>query len=160
MSEFPLCRSVVVFEPCACRREVSGARWSRFCSVPESWSNVLHLALFILLHFWYTKSHHFMDIRIGPQALERPLLFLIRSRTDLYASFRFVLTDFKAKSFRRRRLFHFLFSCRVNDRPDTNEHDRQYRWLLEVRDRRAQSTGKEAYTSFPDSQQVVWSNEC
>lgn len=84
----------------------------------------------------------------GRMALERPLLFLIRSRTDLYASFRFVLTDFKAKSFRRRRLFHFLFSCRVNDRPDTNEHDRQYRWLLEVRDRRAQSTGKEAYTSF------------
>lgn len=96
----------------------------------------------------------------GRMALERPLLFLIRSRTDLYASFRFVLTDFKAKSFRRRRLFHFLFSCRVNDRPDTNEHDRQYRWLLEVRDRRAQSTGKEAYTSFPDSHQVVWSNEC
>lgn len=96
----------------------------------------------------------------GRMSLERPLLFLIRSRTDLYASFRFVLTDFKAKSFRRRRLFHFLFSCRVNDRPDTNEHDRQYRWLLEVRDRRAQSTGKEAYTSFPDSHQVVWSNEC
>lgn len=96
----------------------------------------------------------------GRMSLERPLLFLIRSRTDLYASFHFVLTDFKAKSFRRRRLFHFLFSCRVNDRPDTNEHDRQYRWLLEVRDRRAQSTGKEAYTSFSDSHQVVWSNEC
>lgn len=28
-----------------------------------------------------------MDIRIGPQALERPLLFLVRSRTDCMRPF-------------------------------------------------------------------------
>lgn len=33
--------------------------------VSESWSIILHLAFFILLCFWCTKFHHFMDTRIG-----------------------------------------------------------------------------------------------